>query len=77
VISEGNLWVSGQPIAHGTVMARFRTRGLAEGLLRVDPTAEIKFATGPLGAPRTSYEDMIARVRGIAAKAAALMDHHS
>ena len=77
VISEENVWVSGQPIAHGTVMARFRIRGLAEGLLRVDPTAEIKLATGPLDAPRTSYEDMIARVRGIAEKSAALMDHHS
>lgn len=77
MISEENVWVSGQPIAHGTVMARFRIRGLAEGLLRVDRNAELKLATGPLDAPRTTYEDMIARVRSIADTAAALIDHHS
>jgi hypothetical protein len=74
VLSEENVWVSGQPIAHGTVMARFRIRGLAEGLLRVDSNAEMKLATGPLDAPTTTYKDMIARVRGIADKAATLID---
>jgi hypothetical protein len=74
VLSEENVWVSGQPVAHGTVMARFRIRGLAEGLLRVDPDAEIKLSSGLLDAPGTTYEDMIARVRGMADKAAALID---
>ena len=74
VLSEENLWVSGQPIANGTVMARFRIRGPAKGLLRVDPNAEMKLATGPLDAPRTTYEDMIARVHVIADKAAAVID---
>jgi len=74
VLSEGNVWVSGQPITHGTVMARFRVRGLAKDLLRVDPNAEIKLSTGPLDAPRTTYEDMIVRVRGIADRAGALID---
>lgn len=74
VLSEESAWASGQPIAHGTVMARFRIRGLAKALLRVDPNAEIKLSTGPLDGPRTTYEDMIARVRGIAGKAAALID---
>lgn len=74
VLSEENVWVSGEPIFHGTVMARFRIRGLAkQGLLRVDPKAEIKLSTGPLDAPRTTYEDMIGRVRGIADRAAALI----
>ena len=58
------------------MIARFRIRGLAKDLLRVDPNAEIKFSTGPLDAPRTTYEDMIARVRGIADRAAALIDRH-
>ena len=74
VMSEENVWLSGQPIGHGTLMARFRIRGPAKGLLRVDPNAEIKLSTGPLDAPRTTYQDMIARVRGIADKAAALID---
>jgi hypothetical protein len=74
VLSEENVWVSGQPIAHGTVIARFRIRGLARGLLRVDPTAEIRLSTGPLDAPRTTYDEMIARVRCIADRAAALID---
>ncbi|MDQ6822797.1 MAG: hypothetical protein M3076_21100 [Actinomycetota bacterium] len=74
VLSQENVWLSGQPISHGTVMARFRIRGPAQGVLRVDPNAEIKLSTGPLDAPRTTYEDMIARVRGIADKAAALID---
>jgi hypothetical protein len=74
VLSQENVWVSGQPIAHGTVMARFRIRGPAKHLLQVDPSAEIKPSTGPLDAPRTTYEDIIARVRGITDRAAALID---
>jgi hypothetical protein len=45
VLSEENVWVSGQPLVRGTVIARLRIRGLAKGLLRVDPTAEIKPST--------------------------------
>jgi hypothetical protein len=71
VLAEENVWLNGQPIANGTVMARFRIRGPAKGLLHVDPSAEIKVSAGPLDAPRTTYQDMIARVRGIAEKAAA------
>jgi hypothetical protein len=74
VLSEVNVWTSGQPIEHGTVMARYVIRGIAKGVIRVNRNAEVKLATGPLGAPRTTYEDMIARVRAIADKAAALID---
>lgn len=74
LLSEENAWVSGQPIEHGTVIARFRVRGLAKDLLCVDPNAQIKLSTGPLEAPTTTYEEMIVRVRGIADKAGALID---
>jgi hypothetical protein len=74
VWSQDNVWTSGQPIEHGTVIARYRVRGLVKGLLRVDQAAEIKLSTGPLGAPKTTYEDMIARVRTVADKTAELID---
>jgi hypothetical protein len=35
VLSEESVWTKGQPIEHGTVMARFTIRGRGEGLLRV------------------------------------------
>lgn len=74
VLSEENVWLSGEPLVHGTVMARFRIRGPVKGLLHVDPKAEIKLSTGPLDVPRTTYQDMIGRVRNIADKAASLID---
>jgi hypothetical protein len=74
VLRQENVWTSGQPIEHGTVMARYVIRGVAKGVIRVDPTVEVKLATGPLDAPRTTYEDMIARVRTIAEMAAELID---
>jgi len=74
VLSQTNVWTSGQPIEHGTVMARYIIRGVAKGVIRVDPNVEVKLATGPLDAPRTTYEDMIVRVRIIADKAAELID---
>ena len=74
VLSEENVWTSGQPIEHGTVMARYRVRGPAKGLLRVDRNADIRLSTGPLDAPKTTYEAMIARVRAVADKAAELLD---
>jgi hypothetical protein len=39
-LSEENVWTSGQPLEHGTEMARYRVVGLAKGLLRVDQNAE-------------------------------------
>jgi hypothetical protein len=76
VLLAENVWTSGQPIEHGTVMARYRIRGRAESLLRVDPTADIGLSTGPLDGHKTTYEEMIAPVRGIADKAVALIDGH-
>lgn len=75
LLGEENGWTSGQPIGHGTVMARYRIRGAARDVLRVDGNAAVvKLSTGPLDAPNTTYEDMIARVRNVADKAAELMD---
>jgi hypothetical protein len=74
VAQEQNVWSSGQPIEHGTVLARYIIPGPAEGVLRVDPQTEVKLSTGPLDAPRTTYEGMITRVRTIADKAAAFID---
>jgi hypothetical protein len=76
VLSEENGWTRGEPIEHGTVMARYRIRGDAKRVLRVASNAEIKLFTGPLDGPKTTYDDMIARVRGIADKAAALIATH-
>jgi hypothetical protein len=73
LLSEENVWTSGQPIEHGTVMARYCIRGDARDVLHVDRNAaEAKLSTGPLDAPNTTYEDMIARVRTVADKAAEL-----
>jgi hypothetical protein len=72
VLSAENVWTSGQPIEHGTVMARYR--GLANDLLRVDPAADVRLSTGPLHSHRTTYEELIARVRGMADKAVAVID---
>ena len=73
VFWEDNVWVTGEPLEDGTVVARFRIRGRAQDVLRVNPGAELALATGPLGARRTTYREMIARVRGIADRAAGLM----
>jgi hypothetical protein len=74
VLSEDNVWTTGQPIEHGTVMARYRIRGNARDVLRIDQSAEMKLSTGRLDSPRTAYADMIARVRALANKAADLID---
>jgi hypothetical protein len=76
VVSAENGWTSGEQIEHGTVMARYRIRGDPKRVLRVDPHAEIKLSTGPVEGPRTTYEDMVARVRGIADRAVALINAH-
>jgi hypothetical protein len=77
VLREENAWTTGQPLEHDTVMARFVVRGNAKEVLAVDERAEVKLSTGPLGAPRTTYEEMITRVREIADKAASLIDLQS
>jgi hypothetical protein len=76
LLSAENGWTNGEPVQHRTVMARYTIRGDARAVLRVHPNAEIKLSSGPVDGPRTTYEDMIARVRGIADKAAALIDAH-
>ena len=48
VAQEQNVWTSGEPIDHGTVVARCIIPGRAEGVLGVDPKAEVKLSTGPL-----------------------------
>jgi hypothetical protein len=74
LVKEENVWEAGQPLEHGTVMARYRFRGDAQSLFRVDPAAKIGFSTGPLGGARVTYDDMMLRVRDIATKTAALID---
>lgn len=74
VLSAENVWSSGEPLVHGTVVARYRVRGLANDVLRVDRGADVKLTTGRLGDPQTTYEAMVERVRAIAETAAALID---
>jgi hypothetical protein len=74
VLSDENLWTSGDPIEHGTVMARYRIRGSARNILRVSSTAEVKLSTGRLGDPKTTYEGMIGRMRTIADEAVELIN---
>jgi hypothetical protein len=69
-----NVWTAGQPLEAGTTIARFMIRGEARRVIRARFDAPIGFASGDPGAPRTSYTDMIERVRGIADRAGALMD---
>jgi hypothetical protein len=69
-----NSWRSGQPLEDGTTLATFRVRGDPREVLHARQDARIGFATGTVGAPRTTYEAMIDRVRDIADKAAALID---
>jgi hypothetical protein len=75
LIHERNIWTAGQPLEDGTVLARFMFRGSgAREAIRLRPDAELGFASGPVGAPRTGYTDLIDRVRGVADKAVALID---
>jgi hypothetical protein len=74
IISEQNIWVAGNELEHGTVMARYRHRGRATSLFRVHPAAEIRFSTGPIDGARTTYEAMIDRVHNTARMGAALID---
>lgn len=72
-MSLQNVWASGEPIENRSVMARYIIRRVAKGVTRVTPRRRM-LATGPLRAERTTYEDMIVRVRTIADKAAELID---
>ena len=69
-----NLWTAGQRLDNGTPLVRFLTRGKARGVVRAYGDAVLGFASGELGLPRIGYTDMIARVRAIAARAAAVSD---
>jgi hypothetical protein len=68
-----NLWEAGQPLENGTKLARFMIRGEARRAISARSDAPIGFASGELAAPRTSYIDLIARVRGIADRAVNLI----
>lgn len=75
LLSEETCGRAASQSKHGTVMARYCIRGDARDVLHVDRNAaEVKLSTGPLDAPKSTYEDMIARVRTVADKAAELMD---
>jgi hypothetical protein len=62
---ERNLWTAGEPLEDGTDVALFMVGGGARGVLRSRRDAEIRFASGEVGAPRTGYADMVDRVRGM------------
>jgi hypothetical protein len=74
LIRQDNAWTAGQPLEDGTNLAVFMVRGEPRQVLRTRRDAPIGFASGPIDAPRTSYTDLINRVRGIADKAVALID---
>jgi hypothetical protein len=49
-------------------------RGDFRETIRVRPEAQLSVASGEVGAPRATYTEIIARVRGVADGAAALID---
>ena len=70
-----NRWRRGTPLKHGTIMAHYQFDGrVGPGSLRTRDDVRIGYSTGPVDGARTSYTDMIDRVRGIAEAAAALID---
>jgi hypothetical protein len=73
-MSAINLWRAGEPLIHGTKLARFMIRGDVSRAIRARPDAQIGFASGDVGAPPTSYGDMIGRVRAIVDEAVGLID---
>lgn len=60
-----NLWTAGDPLENGTSLARFMIRGQAPEVLRARDDAPVGFASGEPGAGRTSYTEMIERVRTV------------
>jgi hypothetical protein len=71
---QSNAWKAGQPLEDGTDLAVFLVHGEPSQALRARCDAPIGFASGPIGAPRTGYTDLIERVRGIAHGGVALID---
>jgi hypothetical protein len=74
VVRASNLWSAGTPLEDGTHLARLMIRGDVRQVLGVRTDAPIGFASGEVGAARTTYTDMIERVRGITDKAVVLID---
>jgi hypothetical protein len=76
VLSQENVWTSGQPVQNGTVMARYRLhpRANPRKMIRIRRNAQLRLSAGPVDAPPVTYDDIIARVRAIADKSAALID---
>lgn len=69
-----NLWRAGQELKDGTLLARLMVSGNPQRVVRARDDARLGFATGAIDGARTSYTAMIDRVRGIADKAATLID---
>jgi hypothetical protein len=74
VKNQRNLWTPGDQLVDGTDLALFMVSGEGANLLQVRTDAAIGFASGEVGAPATTYSEMIVRVRGIVDKASALID---
>jgi hypothetical protein len=74
VIGSTNEWLPGQPLEDGSKIATFMVRGEAQGVIKARHDARLGFATGDVGSDRASFTGMIDRVRGIADKAAQLVD---
>jgi hypothetical protein len=74
VRSAESLWRAGQPLENGSNLARLMIRGDFRETIRVRPEAQLSVASGEVGAPRATYTEIIARVRGVADGAAALID---
>jgi hypothetical protein len=74
VRSAFNVWSPGDPLEDGTTIARFRVEGEPSEVLGAKDVVQIGAATGSRSGARTSYIAMIDRVRGVVARAAALID---
>ena len=74
VVGSTNEWLPGQPLEDGTQIATFMVRGEPNGVIKARYNARLGFATGDVRSDRTSFTGLIDRVRGIADKAAQLID---
>lgn len=74
---EENLWSNGEDLQDGTLVARYLVVGDPQRVVRASETARCGFATGKIGAARTSYLAMIGRVRDIAGKSERLIERAS
>jgi hypothetical protein len=77
VIDAQSLWRRGEMLEHGTRLARVMIRGDMKRAIRLRSDLQFSVAAGEAGAPMTAHTAMIARVRGIADRAAALIDRSS